>query len=90
LIYLDIKETIKETIEKKKALLEMKFETYNRYIPCLRSNSDKIIEAMENDEDVEAILAVFRSCRIPKKAWLMLLIEIKKCYDSEFQSWTLG
>jgi hypothetical protein len=78
-----------ELIQKRKALFQKQFETYDTYVPCLRAHATELVTALQN-EDVEAIIAVFKGCKIPKKAWLRLLIQLKNAYDSEFQSWTLG
>ena len=77
-----------DLIQKKRAMLESRFETYDKYVPCLRAHAQEIVTALQS-EDVEALIEVFKGCRIPKKFWLTLIIQIKKAYDSEWQSWTI-
>jgi hypothetical protein len=78
-----------ELIQKRKILLQKQFETYDNYVPCLRAHATEIVTALQN-EDVEALIVVFKECKIPKKAWLKLIIQLKQAYDSEFQSWVVG
>lgn len=75
-------------IKRKASLLEQ-FELFDKYSPCLRAHAEEIVNALQYD-DLEALIAVFKACEIPKKAWLTLAILLKRAYDSDFQSWSLG
>ena len=78
-----------ELKKRMKINLQNQFDLYDKYLPCLRTHAEEIVDALQ-DEDTEELVAVFKECKIPKKYWMKLIILAKKAYDSEFQSWQLG